>query len=134
MSWAAQVMAHLRPVREAAAEQLAELTREEIVSVMRDATPTGYTDDGGYTSSAPGEPPAYGRGRYAASWKASSARSNGSRSEASAFSAMRDRRTGRLVGAALEWGDEDTEARPHIRVAIDRIRPRVTALLLRISR
>jgi hypothetical protein len=110
-----QVIPRLIPALSALTERVAAVVRDSVVDVMRSGTPSGFTDDAQYTSSAPGEPPAFGRGVYAGSWHTTPGREEGKTVVAEAFSAMRDRRTGRLVADALEHGDEDAAPRPHIR-------------------
>lgn len=107
---------------------IAGIIREEIVQLMAESTPTGYTDEEGYQSSAPGEPPAFGRGVYARSWEELPPQVSGRTVRAVVRSKMKGP-DGRVVAVRLEYGDETTAARPHVRIGLDRARQKIEQLI-----
>lgn len=133
----------------------AELVRDEIVETMENSTPSGreYPIPGTgsrkrqrkgktvkrptYTASAPGEPPAIREGLYLAAWKTTRGVRVGDGVQATAYN---DRRVGPageyLLGELLEYGTSDLlnyrvrmEPRPHIRPALDAVRPKINELV-----
>lgn len=101
----------------------AEIVRDEIVDVMRRSVPAG--EDG---RSAPGQPPAYGKGVYARSWKSEPAELHGEELRAVAFSVKRNPE-GRLVAVELEYGGEHNAPRPHVRPSLPTAAARIAALV-----
>jgi len=125
VSWADRAVKVVLPAMVRRVDQDAEAVRESIVEVMRSADPSGYTDEAGYTSSAPGEPPAYGKGVYAGSWKTRPATVEGHQVHGGALSELQDPRTGQNVARSLEWGDENNLPRPHVRPGIEIARAKI---------
>jgi hypothetical protein len=104
------------------------IIRQEIVDVMREASPSGHVDEEGYRSSAPGQPPAYGKGVYAASWQEREPEMDGLQVRGSVYSDMVDEQ-GQSVARRLEWGDDQVAARPHVRIGLDRARSKIQDLI-----
>lgn len=117
-----------------------ELVRTEIVEHIENAPPrsgerypipgTGRT----YIASAPGEPPAVREGLYIAAWKAAPAVQIGGSVVGFAYN---DRRVGtndeHLLGEILEWGTTRMAPRPHIRPALETVRPKIGDLAKQMS-
>lgn len=125
MKWADRALKAIQSTMQQRVDQDTETIRESIVDVMRSAQPSGFTDEEGYTSSAPGEPPAYGKGVYAGSWETRAAEVEGMRVRGEVRSDLTDPRTRANVARGLEWGDENSLPRPHIRPGIELARERI---------
>lgn len=134
-------------------EAVAELTRDEIVDVMESSEPTGrryplpasraprkkFDEEAGiwveipgkwYTASAPGEPPAVRSGAYRDAFQVAPVARSGTRVEAGVFNPQKVGHDGVPLWEVLEYGTKDgrIKPRPHIRVAVERVRPKAQAL------
>ena len=124
------------------AEAIARMIKTAIVDEMEEAEARSgrvYIVPGtakAYTASAPGEPPAIREGRYREAWSSTKAVETGN---AVIAAAVNDQKVGPyLLGVLLEEGSSDLvnfrvrmEPRPHIRPALERVRPDVEALIRR---
>lgn len=110
-----------------------EIIRDEIVDTMRRSSPAGHQDRDGYRSSAPGQPPAYGRGVYARAWQTRGPVLDIEKVTGEVFNDLVDPNTGQSVARTLEWGDYTVAARPHVRPAFDASRERIQKLIRDVS-
>lgn len=91
-------------------------------------TPDKHAKGEHFRASAPGEAPAQPTLKYRNSWHASSAGRRGRRIVALAFSKAKTS-TGESLAAALEYGTERMDPRPHIRKALERAVARIHSMV-----
>jgi hypothetical protein len=108
------------------AGEMAEEVRAEVVRQMEESVPTGrHNKSHTHTASAPGQPPAIDTRDYIESWKTTEPAIEGNRVTARAYTDLPsgDRKT--LRGIYLEFGTDSMEARPHVRPALRKVRPKI---------
>lgn len=122
-------------------DAVAIMVRDEVVTTMDPGPPrTGIeyripgTVHARYTASAPGEPPAVREGLYRESWKVAPTVIQGERVIGAAYT---DRKVGpggeHVLGDNLEHGTIRMAPRPHVRPALESVRPKVRALLREVA-